>query len=103
MGAYEVVFTSDASADLEQVVRYIARSNPEEAQRFGEKLLDRALSLHEPIICHSGARLPKRPGVRKLSEGNYLILYRLLSERNTVRVLRFWHGARDRSNLSIDE
>ena len=42
MGAYQVVFTPYASGDLEQIVRYIARDNPDAAQRFGDKLVDRA-------------------------------------------------------------
>ena len=103
MGAYQVVFTSYASGDLERIVRYIARNNPDAAQRFGEKLVDRALSLSEALVGQSGGRLPKRPGVRKLIEGNYLILYRILPEQNKVRVLRFWHGARDRAKLDLGE
>ena len=103
MGAYQVVFTPYASGDLEQIVRYIARDNPDAAQRFGDKLVDRALSLSEALVCQSGAWLPKRPGVRKLIEGNYLILYRILPEQNKVRVLRFWHGAQDRTRLDLGE
>jgi plasmid stabilization system protein ParE len=101
MGAYQVVFSPYASGDLEQIVRYIARNNPDAAQRFGEKLVDRALSLGEPLVCQSGGRLPKRPGVHKLIEGNYLILYRILPKQNKVRVLRFWHGAQDRDRLDL--
>jgi hypothetical protein len=47
--------------------------------------------------------LPKRPSVRKLIEGNYLILYRILPEQNKVRVLRFWHAARNRARLDLGE
>jgi len=103
MGAYQVVFTPYATGDLEQIVRHIARDNPDAAQRFGDKLVDRALSLGEALVCQSGGRLPKRPGVRKLIEGNYLILYRILPEQNRVRVLRFWHAARDRARLNLGE
>lgn len=103
MGAYQVVFAADASSDLEQIVRYIARNDPGAAQQFGEKLVDRALSLSEVLVCQSGGRLPKRPGVHKLIEGNYLILYRILPEQNKVRVLRFWHGAQDRTKLDLGE
>jgi addiction module RelE/StbE family toxin len=103
MGAYQVVFTPYATGDLEQIVRYIARDNPDAALRLGEKLVDRALSLSEALACQSGGRLPKRPGVRKLIEGNYLILYRILPQQNRVRVLRFWHAARDRAKLKLGE
>ena len=103
MGEFQVVFTPYAVGDLEQIVRYIARDNPDAAQQFGDKLVDRALSLSEPLVCQSGGRLRKRPGVRKLIEGNYLILYRTLPEQNKVRVLRFWHAARDRVRLYLGE
>ncbi len=103
MGAYQVVFTPYASWDLEQIVRYIARDNPAAAVNFGEKLVNRALALSDTHVCQNGGRLPKRPGVRKLVLGNYLILYRILPEQNKVRVLRFWHGAQDRANLDLGD
>jgi len=103
MGSYQVVFTPYASNDLEKIVRYIAWDNPDAAQHVGEKLVVRAMSLQERLVSQSGSRLPKRPGVRKLIEGNYLILYRILPEQNKVRILRFWHGAQDRSKLKLGE
>jgi toxin ParE1/3/4 len=101
MGADQVAVTAHAAADLEQIVRYIAQSDPIAAQRFGDRLLDRALTLGDPVISRHGAKLPKRPGVRRLIEGNYLILYRVLTDQNRIRVLRFWHGARDRAKLEL--
>lgn len=103
MGSYQVVFTSYAAGDLEQIVGYIARHDTAAAQQFGEKLVDRALSLSEAPVRQGGGRVPRRPGVRKLIEGNYLILYRILSEQNKVRVLRFWHGAQDPAKLDLGE
>jgi plasmid stabilization system protein ParE len=100
-GEYEVAFTPHASTDLEQIVCYIARDDFAAARRFGEKLVGRALSLGKLAISRSGARLPKRPGVRKLNEGPYLILYRIYPAQNKVRVLRFWHGAQDLSRLKL--
>jgi addiction module RelE/StbE family toxin len=103
MGKYKVVFTPYAYSDLEQIAHYISRDNPDAATMFGKKLVDRSLSLSEPAVCQSGSRLPKRPGVRKLIEGNYLILYRILPKQNKVRVLRFWHAARNRAKLNLGE
>jgi plasmid stabilization system protein ParE len=36
-----------------------------------------------------------KPGVRRLVHGTYLIYYRVEKDPPSVRVLRFWHGARD--------
>jgi len=99
VGTFQVVFSSWASRDLEKIVRYIARDNPNAAERFGLQLADRALSLAEPHIHNAGGRMPERPGVRKLVLGNYLILYRIIDAQRKVRVLRFWHGAQDRGRL----
>ena len=103
MGTYKVVFSEYASRDLEHIVGYIARDNPSSAQHFGEKLVSRALELSEAYVCQNGGRLPKRTGVRKIVEGNYLILYRIFPGQGKVRVLRFWHGAQDRARLEFGE
>jgi addiction module RelE/StbE family toxin len=100
MGTFQVVFTPRAERDLEKIVRYIARDDPEAAERLGLELADRALSLAQPHVHRSGGHLPQRPGVRKIMHGrNYLILYRIIESQQKVRVLRFWHGAQDRDRL----
>jgi plasmid stabilization system protein ParE len=73
MGAYKIVFSPYADRDLERIFRYISRDNPDAAERLGQKLINRALSLAEPGSALIGSRLQKRPDVRKLIEGNYLI------------------------------
>jgi len=70
---------------------------------FGEKLVDRSLALSGTHVCQNGGRLRKWPGVRKLVEDNYLILYRILPDQYKVRALRFWHGAQDRGKLDLGE
>ncbi len=103
MGAYQVVLTPYALSDLEQIVKHIAQDNPEAAQRLGNKLGDRAFTLEQALVCQSGVRIAKYPGVRKLIEGNYLIIYRISIEQKEVRILRFWHGARERTALDLGE
>ncbi len=49
-----------------------------------------------------GSRLRKRPDIRKLVEGNYLIYYRVFAEREKMRSLRFWHAARNPQQLNLD-
>ncbi len=103
MGTFQVVFSPLAVSDLEQIVRYIARDDPSVAERVGYRLIQRAWSLAQPHVHNSGRALHKRLGVRRLVEGNYLILYRVFAgDQNKVRVLRFWHGARDPKSLRLD-
>lgn len=87
----KIIFSPQAVADLEAVVRYIAEDNPEAAFRVGQALIDRVQILENfPLI---GAPYPKRPGVRKLVSRPYVIYYRPRVAAGTVEILRYWHGA----------
>ena len=46
-----------------------------------------------------GGQLKERPGARFSVVGSYLIVYRFDQATETVRILRFWHGARERGRL----
>jgi addiction module RelE/StbE family toxin len=88
----QIIFAPQAIADLEEVVRYIARDDPDAAVRIGNALIDRVAILENfPLI---GALYPKRTGVRKLVSRPYIIYYRLRLEAGCVDILRYWHGAR---------
>jgi len=77
---------------LQRIVAYVARDNPAAAERFGIALIYRGESIaRAPEI---GVVMPERPGTRFLPFGSSLNIYRPDAERQTVRVLRFWHGAR---------
>ena len=88
----QIIFAPQAIADLEEVVRYIAKDDPETAVRVGNAVIDRVAILENfPLI---GALYPKRPGVRKLVSRPYIIYYRPRIEAGCVDILRYWHGAR---------
>lgn len=97
--AYKVIFTEAAIADLEQIVRYIARDDPPAAERMGTRLLDQAETLH--ALPHRGKAIRLREGVRRLVVPPYLLLYRVIESNGSVEVLRFWHGARDQQDLTL--
>ena len=93
-----VIFAPQAIADLEAVVRYIAKDDPATAERIGHALIDRVTILEEfPFL---GSPYPKRPGVRKLVSRPYLIFYRAKPETGRVDILRFWHAARGEPELN---
>ena len=88
----EVIFAPRSERDLEKIVSYIAKDDPEAAIRFGDTLITKAESLADaPEI---GALLPGKPTIRFLPVGAYLIIYRPDENRRVVRILRFWHSAR---------
>ena len=71
---YKVVLSPQAIADVEGIVRKIAKDNPIAAERVGYALLDRVNILRNfPFL---GSSVPKKPGIRKLVSYPYLIFYR---------------------------
>lgn len=88
----KLTWTPEASSDLLDIVRYIARENPHAARRVRNRIQTSAESL---------ARMPLgRPGRNegaheKLVRGlPYIIAYSLLGD-DTVEILRIVHSARD--------
>jgi plasmid stabilization system protein ParE len=94
---WTVVFSPRCREDLRKIVDYIAADDAAAAERFGFVLIAQAEALaHAPNI---GMRMPERPGTRFFPCGSYLIIYRADTAQRTVRILRFWHGARGRRPL----
>ena len=93
----KIIFSPQAIADLEEIVRRIAKDDPQTAERIGNALIDRVAILENfPLL---GSSYPKRPGVRKLVSRPYVIFYRTKPEENRVDILRYWHGARHEPQL----
>jgi len=80
-----VIYSEAALTDLEQITAFIARDNPDVAQRFANRLVDLAESLRS---------LPERG-----RPVNDFLSFR--KSANTVEILRFWHGARDPLSLEL--
>jgi plasmid stabilization system protein ParE len=94
---WQVVFSTRSKADLQKIVEHIARDDRTAAERFGLLLIEQAQAIsHAP---EGGVRLAERPGTRFFPCGSYLIIYRAETFIRTVRILRFWHGARGRRPL----
>jgi toxin ParE1/3/4 len=96
---YEVIITRSALRDLEQIRTYVAFDNPAAAEGFGQKLLNGAESLR--TFPERGGFVLQRPGARFLVVHPYLIIYRIMEQSRTVRVLRYWHGARERVRMRL--
>ena len=94
---YKVVLSPEAIADVEAIVRRIARDNPIAAERIGYALLNRANILENfPLL---GTSVPKKPGIRKLVSYPYLIYYRPRQKDGIIDILRYWHGAQQQPHL----
>jgi addiction module RelE/StbE family toxin len=96
---YQVIVARSALRDLEQIRSYIARDNPAASETFCLKLLSAAESLRK--FPGRGGQIVERPGARFVLVHRYLIVYRIDQQSRTVRVLRFWHGARERMRMRL--
>lgn len=87
-----VNWTAQALRRLQQLHDYIAKDQPLDARRFVDKLTQRTAELAEQ--SQTGLRVPKyaREDVRQVFEGDYRIVYRILSDRIDIVTVR--HMAR---------
>jgi plasmid stabilization system protein ParE len=96
-----VIFAPRSVRDLEATVRFISHhADGETAERLGNQLIERALSLRSlpergRIVPETG--LPYREIICK----SYRILYRL--QGDNVEIVRFWHAARGVPEVDSDE
>ncbi|MDE1145397.1 MAG: type II toxin-antitoxin system RelE/ParE family toxin [Azospirillaceae bacterium] len=85
-------WSADAVRDVEQHVAYIADFNPPAADRILRALLAAANSL---ITFPNRGRPGSEAGTRELViHPPYVIVYETV--KDTVVILRIWHGAQDR-------
>lgn len=94
---WPVILTDKSQDDLREIVAFIACDDQHAARRFGNELIDHALSIGNfPEIGRTVPELGD-PAVREIIHGSYRIVYELLRDPNAVFVLRFWHAARGNS------
>jgi len=98
---FKVILTPQSVSDLEGIVTFIAKDNPERARNFGYELIDRALSVAS--FPERGRVVPEigDPAVREIIHGVYRIIYEIFPATGVVFVLRFWHGARGAPEITF--
>ncbi|MEQ1888587.1 MAG: type II toxin-antitoxin system RelE/ParE family toxin [Alphaproteobacteria bacterium] len=88
--------TAKADDDLLDIWLYIAEDNPPAATRLLHSIDEKcALLGNNPKLGR--ARPDIAPGLRYFTEGNYLILYREISDE--VEIVRVLHGARNLKDI----
>ena len=102
MDEFKVVFAEQAQRDLKSITAYISKhAGSQTAQRFGNQLIDRALTLAK--LPERGRMVPelRQPRIREIIFRTYRIVYRV--REHTVEVIRFWHAARGSPEISSDD
>ena len=90
---FQVIFTPQAVNDLKKIETYLRKQGAADPAGYRRKLSERPFEL--ATSPSRGGPMHHDPQVRYLIEGRYLIIYRILSRQRIVKVLRFWHAARD--------
>lgn len=89
----QVIWTEQAYDDLQAIYEYIAVDSERYARLLTDKLFDRSQILSS--FPEMGRVVPemRNPAVRELIEGNYRIIYEIMSE-DIILVQTIWHSAR---------
>jgi toxin ParE1/3/4 len=88
----KLYLTARARQDVLEIEEYIAIDSPTAAVRFTDKLEQRWLLLRDnPNMGRK--RTDLMPELRSVSEGDYLIFYRIIDK--TIEIMRIVHGARE--------
>lgn len=92
--AYQIVWTAKSSEDIEAIVRYISRNNPQAASELGYGTYERVQVLKQ--FPESGREVPEigHADWRELIFGNYRIVYHLNRRAEAIEIARVWHAAR---------
>ena len=93
---FTVGISPRAGRDLEDIIFFITAREQDShpAETFAMTLVEEARKLAE--LPHRGEAFQRRPNVRRLVHGNYLIIYEIREQERHVEILRFIHGARIR-------
>jgi len=83
-----------AKLDLIEIYRFIAEGSSTNAVNFLGQIDDKLYILSDQPEM-GVARLDAFPDVRIFPIGNYLIIYRPLSDERGIELIRVYHGARE--------
>jgi plasmid stabilization system protein ParE len=90
---YRVIFTESFREDLERIVRWISRHNPDAALRLGERMISMSEAL--AFFPERHPRIRQRPTIRRfMVQKHFKVFYRVLPEARRVEILRCWDARR---------
>ena len=92
--AFKIIWSEQARDDLQSIVLFIARDNPNVAESFGYLLMSKVDALAP--FPQLGQIVPEEQdeNVREIIFRPYRIIYKVLAEKQIVAIARVWHGAR---------
>ena len=96
---YQVRLSRSAQSDLQDIVRYVSIDDPEHALRFGRLLIEHVKSLGQ--MPDRGRIVPEfdDDAMREIFVRAYRIIYRVMHDKESVEIIRFWHARRGHVEL----
>lgn len=98
--AAKVIWSPSSLGDIEAITAFIAADNPSAALKVGRDLISTVERLGAfPGLGHP-FREKSKPGLHEFVSSHYRIIYRLAPDEKSITILRIWHGARGRPQIS---
>src|SRR5687767_4490617 len=91
---WSIVWTEPALQDLGELVRFIAKDNPDMAVRVGDEIVDHVEILKTFPEIGPIYRRRETGDVRQITCRPFRVFYRVRKREEVVEVLHVWHGAR---------
>ena len=96
---YQVRLSRSAQSDIQDIVRYISIDDPARALRFGRFLIEHVKSLGQ--FPERGRVVPEFDdnSIREIFIRAYRIVYRVMHDKESIEIIRFWHARRGQPEL----
>jgi len=89
----QINFTKEAFNDIDEIAIYIAKDSPKFSELTISKIILRTEILRDYPLSGKPVREYKRSKLREIIEGNYRIIYKIVST-NRIDILAIHHSAR---------
>ena len=85
-----ITFSASAVKDLQRLRKFIAVHNSEAASRVAQRIRESIATL--ALFPAKGRPIEELEGVRELVAGNYVVRYLHEEAKDSIVILRIWHG-----------
>ncbi|MEY2521018.1 MAG: toxin ParE1/3/4 [Verrucomicrobiota bacterium] len=92
--AYKLIWSPVSRDDLRDIVRFIARDNPQRAESFVYQLMAQTDMLQEHPEIGRSVPEHRNAAIREIIFTPYRVVYRVNHTRKLIEIARVWHAAR---------
>ena len=87
----EIIWTLDASEDMETLIKFISKDSPQNAEMIYSKLLERVYLLQtQPYIGHIVPEFNEK-SIREIHQYSFRIIYKIIDE-SLIHILTVHHS-----------